>query len=93
MVGYKNGEKLDEIDGLSVFENLSALFQTTLEDGSWSIVDSILIAIGNFGSTPEGLCFLSTTSLLEKACKFMSTATGDLKLSCLKTLSCLFDNG
>jgi hypothetical protein len=56
-------------------------------DSELNIRESVLIAVGNIGSTPQGLLVLHEEfNLLDSILEFIPTATGSIKISALRTL-------
>ncbi|CAG8678638.1 7715_t:CDS:1, partial [Paraglomus brasilianum] len=50
-----------------------------------------IIVLGNIGSTQRGLVLLDTSNTLQNFLNVYQTSSGEVKLACLRSLSCFFD--
>ncbi|KAJ3342606.1 26S proteasome non-ATPase regulatory subunit 5, partial [Kappamyces sp. JEL0680] len=93
MLGYHQATLLKELNAeLAVFESLTSIFAD--DETSRDTKEAILIAVGNVGSTGKGLKLLHEQHyLLTETMNFLPHASGSIKPSALRTLSCLLSNG
>lgn len=87
LVSFQQPEKLELLDSMGIFKQMTELHSLALKI-------EVVVAIGNVGSTSQGLLFLSDQSILLNYYldEVFAFASGDLKLDCLKTLSCLLEH-
>jgi hypothetical protein len=87
LVSFYQPEQLELLDSMKIFSKMT-------EFDSLALKEAVIIAIGNIGSTSQGLVFLNYQSILLNHFlkELFPYATGDLKVDCLKTLACLLDD-
>lgn len=87
---FHQASHLTEVEReFTIFECLSALY----ESDDLEMRDTVMIAVGNISSTSVGLTALAEEqTLLSRITKSMYNSTGALKLSSLRTLSCLMSH-